>query len=188
MSMILYQTLLQYRIWIGGMYLTWFEYMTSDVPFKEKENEYLFSGTIGEAMEQGIALPDWCKKYELHRRILLSLDGEAEAGFSITPFEKDSCDMRDTDKLYCAMIWYMGTLKKAETLLGYLQEHMKQSSEVEVWHLFQGAHTDKPYEIATKTTIVSLDDLTAEMIYKFFDDYESAPCCMIVQKGNCKEN
>ncbi|MBQ2994754.1 MAG: hypothetical protein IJD56_04570, partial [Peptococcaceae bacterium] len=66
--------------------------------------------------------------------------------------------------------------------------HMKQSSEVEVWHLFQGAHTDKPYEIATKTTIVSLDDLTAEMIYKFFDDYESAPCCMIVQKGNCKEN
>ena len=59
------------------MYLTWFEYMTSDVPFKEKENEYLFSGTIGEAMEQGITLPDWCKKYELHRKILLSLDGEA---------------------------------------------------------------------------------------------------------------
>ena len=87
MSMILYQILLQYRIWIGGMYLTWFEYMTSDVPFKEKENEYLFSGTIGEAMEQGITLPDWCKKYELHRKILLSLDGEAEAGFFIKPFE-----------------------------------------------------------------------------------------------------
>ena len=188
MSMILYQILLQYRIWIGGMYLTWFEYMTSDVPFKEKENEYLFSGTIGEAMEQGITLPDWCKKYELHRKILLSLDGEAEAGFFIKPFEKNSCDMRDTDKLYCAEIWYMGTLKKSEILLGYLQEHMKQSNEVELWHLSQWTHTDKPYEIATKTTIVSLDDLTAEMIYAFFDDYKSAPGCMIVQKRNCKAN
>ncbi len=90
--------------------------------------------------------------------------------------------MRDTEKAYCADIWYMGTLKKAEILLQYLHGHMEQSDEVELWHLFQGSHTDKPYEIATKITTVLLNELTAETIYEFFNHYENAPCCMIVKK------
>ena len=39
--------------------MTWFQYMTSDSPFKEKENEYMLDITIEEALAKGIALPEW---------------------------------------------------------------------------------------------------------------------------------
>ena len=162
--------------------MTWFQYMTSDVPFAEKENEYILEYTVAEAIEKGIPLSSREKSYPPNVRILKQLEGYDTVGFSVQSFEKYSFDMRDTDKAYCAFMWYIGTIQQAEGLLNYLQVHMEQSNEVELWHLFQGSHTHKPYEIDTKTTIVLLEEATVEIIYKFFHDYENAPCCLIIRK------
>ena len=162
--------------------MTWFEYMTSNVPFKEKENEYELEYTVAEAIEKGIPLSAKERTYPPQVRIIKQLDGYDTVGFSVKSFEKYSMDMRDTDKQYCAFMWYISTKQQAEGLLHYLQDHMQQSNEVELWHLFQGPHTNKPYEIETKTTIVSFEELTTEILYEFFHNCEDAPSCLIVQK------
>ena len=120
--------------------MTWFEYMTSNVPFKEKENEYELEYTVAEAIEKGIPLSAQERTYPPQVRIIKQLDGYDTVGFSVQPFEKYSMDMRDTDKQYCAFMWYISTKQQAEGLLHYLQDHMQQSNEVELWHLFQSTH------------------------------------------------
>ena len=162
--------------------MTWFQYMTSDVQFKEKDNEYELAYTVGEALEKGFPLTDKQKTYPANLRIITHLEGYDTVGFSVQPFEKYSVDMRDTDKQYCAFMWYISTKQQAEGLLHYLQDHMQQSNEVELWHLFQGPHTNKPYEIETKTTIVSFEELTTEILYELYHNCEDAPSCLIVQK------
>lgn len=161
--------------------MTWFQYMTGDVPFAEKENEYVLAYTVAEALEKGIALSDREKSYPPNVRIIKQLDGYDTVGFSVRPFEKYSVDMRDTEKAFCADLWYISTLQQAEGLLHYLQDYMKQNHEVEIWHLFQGSHTHKPYEIETKTRSVSLSALTAELLYQFFLDCDNAPQCIVVR-------
>ena len=162
--------------------MTWFEYLTSNVPFKEKENEYELEYTVAEAIEKGIPLSAKERTYPPQVRIIKQLDGYDTVGFSVQPFEKYSMDMRDTDKQYCAFMWYISTKQQAEGLLHYIQDHMEQSNEVELWHLFQGPHTNKPYEIETKTTIVSFEELTTEILYEFFHNCKDVPSCLIVQK------
>ena len=162
--------------------MTWFEYMTSNVPFKEKENEYELEYTVAEAIEKGIPLSAKERTYPPQVRIIKQLDGYDTVGFSVKSFEKYSMDMRDTDKQHCAFMWYISTKQQAEGLLYYIQDHMEQSNEIELWHLFQGAHTSKPYEIETKTMIISFKELTAEVIYEFYHNCEDAPSCLIVQK------
>ena len=161
--------------------MTWIQYMTSNVPFKEKENEYLLDITIGEALEKGIELPEWHKKYTSAHRILLQLAGYDEAGFSIHPFEKDSVDLRDTDKAFCAEIWWIDTEAKAEGLLRYIREYMQKCNEIELWYLFQGLHTDKPYKEATRYKNVSLEHLNAAVLNEFFGNYEDTPACLLVR-------
>lgn len=82
--------------------MTWFQYMTGDVPFAEKENEYVLAYTVAEALEKGIALSDREKSYPPNVRIIKQLDGYDTVGFSVRPFEKYSVDMRDTEKAFCA--------------------------------------------------------------------------------------
>ena len=139
--------------------MTWIQYMTSNVPFKEKENEYLLDITIGEALEK----PGWHKKYTSDQRVLLHLDGHDESGFSIQPFEKDSQDMRDTDKAFCAEIWWIDTEAKAEGLLRYIREYMQ------------------PYKEATRYKNVSLEHLNAAVLNEFFGNYEDTPACLLVR-------
>ena len=86
--------------------MTWFEYMTSNVPFKEKENEDELEYTVAEAIEKGIPLSAKERTYPPQVRIIKQLDGYDTVGFSVKPFEKYSMDMRDTDKQYCAFMWY----------------------------------------------------------------------------------
>lgn len=162
--------------------MTWFQYMTSDSPFKEKENEYMLDITIGEALAKGIALPEWHKNYPDTCRIQLELEGCNDKGFSVSSFEKYSCDMRDTDKQFCAMLWYISTPEQAEGLLEYLKEHLKTGEDVELWYVFQGDHTDKPYVIETKTVTVPLEQLSAAAIHHFYNNVQDAPACMIVTR------
>ena len=96
--------------------MTWFEYMTSNVPFKEKENEYELEYTVAEAIEKGIPLSAKERTYPPQVRIIKQLDGYDTVGFSVQPFEKYSMDMRDTDKQHCAFMWYISTKQQAEGL------------------------------------------------------------------------
>ena len=109
--------------------MTWFQYMTSNVPFKEKENEYELEYTVAEAIEKGIPLSAKERTYPPQVRIIKQLDGYDTVGFSVQPFEKYSMDMRDTDKQYCAFMWYISTKQQAEGLLHYIQEGTRKKLE-----------------------------------------------------------
>lgn len=124
-------------------------YLASDNPLPLRENPHEKLLSVREALALGIAdLPDCLLAEDFDkdkpdvvlyadRDVVIHEDGTLEDGnfpddFSIFPIEKEIS--METKKPYCAQIQWHFTRERAEGLILYLKERLKDTKEVELWH------------------------------------------------------
>lgn len=163
-----------------------FQYMTSNVPFRNQADTNILNIRMRDAAAQGLKLPDWCTpefysyEHNKNQRINLKIDENNNATFAVRSFEKDDADIIDTDKLYFASLKWINTEEKAAVLIQYLREHLQATGEVELCFLYQGPEY-KVDEIECE--IVQIDTLLASEVKAFFEeDTLDMPRRMIVRK------
>lgn len=147
-------------------------YIASDNPLPLRENPHEKLLSVREALALGITdLPDFLLSEDFDkdkpdvvlyadRDVVIHEDGTVEDGnfpddFSIFPIEKDIS--METKKPYCAQIQWYFTTKRAEGLISYLKEQLKNTENVELWHGW--LDNDAAHPIQRKE--ISIDMLTA---------------------------
>ena len=135
-------------------------YIASNNPLPLRENPHEKLLSVREALALGITdLPDCL----LAEDVVIHEDGTVEDGnspddFAIFPIEKDIS--MQTKKTYCAQIQWYFTAERAEGLISYLKEQLKNTENIELWHGWldnEAAHPIQRKEI-------SIDALTAAEI------------------------
>ena len=150
-------------------------YIASNNPLPLRENPHEKLLSVREALALGITdLPDCLLAEDFDkdkpdvvlyadRDVVIHEDGTVEDGnfpddFAIFPIEKDIS--MQTKKTYCAQIHWYFTAERAEGLISYLKEQLKNTENIELWHGWldnEAAHPIQRKEI-------SIDALTAAEI------------------------
>ena len=177
-------------------------YIASDFPLAERKNPHEKMVSINEALAQGIKISDCLLEREIDRDkpgvIMVSdrdviidvntgviTDGNFADDFSVLVAEKT--DGMRTTKNYCAfleMVRY--TPERAAQFIEYLKEHLKNTSEIELWHAWISNELNDSINKIEKN--VSIDDLKSEAIAELMsretwtDLHELTDYCYIISR------
>jgi len=165
-------------------------YIASNFPLKERANPHEKMMSVNEAIAAGIKdIPynlleagfDRDKPNVImyaDREITLNvftkeiIDGNFDDDFCI--FSAEGAYGLRTDRKYCAFFeWYRFTKGRAQQFIEYLKEHLENTDEIELWHVW----LDNKNTHNIETVEISTNNLTAEDIEKFDSwDLWKEPC------------
>ena len=160
-------------------------YIASNFPLEERPNPHERMISVNEAIALGVKdipkhlLADGFDKDKpdvimyADREIKLNVftkeitDGNFDDDFCI--FSAEGAEGLKTDKKYKMFLeWYRYTDGRANEVIKYLRNHLENTDEIELWHIWLG--NDKIS--GTKVIEKSIDELSAEDIH-FLDSYDS---------------
>lgn len=146
-------------------------YFASDAPLKEKENPYVNTYSINQAIEAGIDLDiDLLDGVDRDKpNVILWMENEECAEFPSIWIRERYHEAPKTDKKYYAEICGLPQ-KDSKGIIEYIHDHMKKKKgektrELELWYVWLGCDEE---DIVEKT--YTLHDLTEERLKEVFVD------------------
>lgn len=158
-----------------------YQFIASNRPLKNVINPYVKLLSINDMIAMKMEIPNFLLKATKDRDEKITLHCESEAQLDeieiMTEINMPIESLATyTMKKYIASLTWRYTDQRAETLLEYLQDHMKSSDEVEVWNTWLNESVEDP-----KIVEIKIQDLKIKMIKECLGKgfYESASCIRI---------
>lgn len=156
-------------------------FFASDAPLAEVENPHYKTYSVREALEKGLAVPDFILRNPDFDRekpgVLLWADPAVETkidpitqrvadngvadDFSIRPIPHSS-EIYTNRPYLAALEWDCFSPGRAVQVLAYIRAHLEQAQELEIWHIWL-AGEEKPQ---FRRREISLEELSAEDLRK----------------------
>lgn len=160
------------------------QFIASDEPLEEVENHYIKWMSINQAIKNGIKIENWLLDNpnidKDNERLVMFCDSREHLGeLEILKLDKDLAKYSEeySCKRYFSKINWEYIDEREEQFIEYVHNHLKHSSEVEVWRIWMDEHLS-PKKYRLKET-----EITPKQIKKFFkQDGFYVPECMIIEK------
>lgn len=163
-------------------------YLASDYPLEEVKNAHVKQLSVNQALELGIKVPDFLLEPSFDKdkpNVILWVDDEKNFGeISIREFQRaDICDDLYTQKRFLAYLEWDYTESRAENLIRYLQAHLLNAYEIELWRIWLGQWFDDGMPRIKKHHI-NIEQLTCLDLEKVFGkNNHEFPECIIVSRS-----
>lgn len=183
--------------------------LASDIPLETLPNPHMKMLSVNEALELGVEVPQsMLFDYEIDRdepgMVLWSdiePDIDIEKGifncpdpddnFDIWPIETGD-DLQSKKAFLAAVEWSRCTPGRAQMLLDYIRDHMAQTDELELWHIWMGGGGEEEFPPLVKTTVKNLEDMTVadieeicktDVFKPYFDNVDiGKQNCLIIRR------
>ncbi|TYQ16754.1 UNVERIFIED_CONTAM: Type I restriction-modification system methyltransferase subunit [Acetivibrio alkalicellulosi] len=160
-------------------------YIASDYPLIEVENPHIKMLSVNQALEMGIEVTESLLNPSLDRdkpNVILWIDDEKNFGeISIRKLYKEEIyDDINTQKKHCAYLEWEYTENRAKKLIQYIDEHLENSNEIELWNIWLGKWFEEP-KPKLKTYHIHISQLTCSDIEKVFKrkNFEFDECIVV---------
>ena len=157
-------------------------YFASDSKLDEKPNPYIKRLSINDALELGVEinLDMFGENFDRDKpNVILYCEDEEKMSYpNIFAFDKNDYYVEiGTNKKFCTELeWDCPSEEKLEFILQYIHSQLKNAKEIEIWQVWLG---DFNIKRTAKKVLCSLNDLSIEVLRKFYENREDNKCMII---------
>lgn len=158
-----------------------YQFLSSDAELKSTDNSQTEIISIDEVEVRGALMPNWYSKdmniSRTDKIVLFAPNEECFGEIEIVDDSDSEYAKYYSDKLYHSALRWTYSEKRARQLIEYITEHLKTTSEIELWHIWM--------DVDVKPTLkrCHIDSLSNSKLKQFneYDPYEN-PQCLIIHR------